>query len=115
MMYGTINIKKAPLILIPSVRWGFVCNATLRPLYQRKRDPVPILLEAVLASVPVWTGVKERKFLVSSGFQTPNIQSISSRNISVLIVKFVFRHSLKYTTHIKLRAQLSCHKYRTVE
>jgi hypothetical protein len=27
-------------------RWGWVVNATLRPLYPRERDPVPIVQEA---------------------------------------------------------------------
>jgi hypothetical protein len=33
-----------------------VVNATPLPLYSRERDPVPIILEAGGASVPVWTG-----------------------------------------------------------
>ena len=33
-------------------------NATLRPLYPRERDPVPIVQEVGWASVPVWTGAQ---------------------------------------------------------
>jgi hypothetical protein len=68
---------------------GFRANATPRPTYHRSRDPVPIVLETVLASAPVWMGVKERKFLFSTGFQNPDFQSVTSRNFSV-VVKFVF-------------------------
>jgi len=38
-------------------RWGWVVNATPRPLYPRE-DPVPIIQEAGWASVPVWTGAE---------------------------------------------------------
>jgi hypothetical protein len=34
---------------------GFVVNATVRPLYRRERDPVPIVQEAGWAPGPVWT------------------------------------------------------------
>jgi hypothetical protein len=34
-------------------RWGCVVNATIRLLYPRERDLVPIAQEAVLASGPV--------------------------------------------------------------
>ena len=34
---------------------GWVVSATPRPLYPRERDPVPIVLEAGWAPVPVWT------------------------------------------------------------
>ena len=37
---------------------GWVVNATPRPLYPRKREPVPIVLEAVCAPGPVWTGAE---------------------------------------------------------
>jgi hypothetical protein len=36
----------------------WVVNATTRPLYPRERDPVPIVLEAVWAPGPVWTGAE---------------------------------------------------------
>jgi hypothetical protein len=34
-------------ILNLGARWGWVVNATPRPLYPRRRDPVPIVQEAV--------------------------------------------------------------------
>jgi hypothetical protein len=37
---------------------GWVVNIKLRPIYPRKRDPVPIIYEAGWAPEPVWAGVK---------------------------------------------------------
>jgi hypothetical protein len=37
---------------------GWVLNATPRPLYPRERDPVPIVVEAVCAPGPDWTGAE---------------------------------------------------------
>jgi hypothetical protein len=37
-------------------RWRWVVKVTLRPLYPRERDPVPILQEAGWAPGLVWTG-----------------------------------------------------------
>jgi len=34
-------------------RWGWVVNATPRPLYPRERDPVPLVREAGWAPGPV--------------------------------------------------------------
>jgi len=34
---------------------GWVVSATLRPVYPRERDPVPIVQEAGWAPGPVWT------------------------------------------------------------
>jgi hypothetical protein len=45
-------------------RWGWVVNATPRPLYARERDPVPIVQEAGWAPGPVLMGVKT---LLNSG------------------------------------------------
>jgi hypothetical protein len=39
-------------------RWGWVVNATPRPLYPRERDPVKIVLDARWAPGPVWTNEK---------------------------------------------------------
>jgi hypothetical protein len=38
-----------------ATRWGWMVNATPRPLYPRERDPVPIVYEAGWAPGPVWT------------------------------------------------------------
>ena len=37
---------------------GWVVNSTLRPLYLRERDSVPILQEFGWAPGPVWTGAE---------------------------------------------------------
>jgi hypothetical protein len=39
-------------------RWGWVFNATPRPLYPWERDPVPIVSEAGWVPGPVWTGAE---------------------------------------------------------
>jgi hypothetical protein len=41
-----------------SVRWGWVVNATPRPLYPRERDPGFTVKEAGWAPGPVWMGVE---------------------------------------------------------
>ena len=40
------------------VRWRWVVNAMLRPLYLRETKPVPIVYEAVWVPGPVWTGAE---------------------------------------------------------
>ena len=48
---------------------GWVLNATLRPLYPRKRDPVPTIQEAGWTSKPVWTGAEN---LAPTGIRSPD-------------------------------------------
>jgi hypothetical protein len=48
------------------VEWGWVVNATPRPLYTRERDPIPIVLEAGRAPALVWTGEEN---LAPTGFR----------------------------------------------
>jgi hypothetical protein len=50
-------------------RWGWVVNATPRPLYPRERDPVPIVQDAGWAPGPVWKGAKN---LVPIGIRSPD-------------------------------------------
>ena len=48
---------------------GWVVNATPRPLYDREKDPVPILQEAGRAPESVWTGAEN---LAPAGIRSPN-------------------------------------------
>jgi len=50
-------------------RWGWVVNATLRPLYARERDPVPIVQEVGWASGPAYTGALN---LAPTGIRSPD-------------------------------------------
>ena len=66
---------------------GWVVNATLRPLYPRKRDPVPIAQEAGWAPEPVWTGAEN---LALTRFDHRTVQSIAIRysNYAIPVHKF---------------------------
>jgi len=55
-------------------RWGWVVNATPRPLSPRERDPLPIVQEAGWAPGPVWTGVEN---LALTGILSPDLPSCS--------------------------------------
>jgi len=48
------------------VKLGWVVNATLRPLYPREKDPVPILQKARWAAGPVW---RDAEILAPAGNQ----------------------------------------------
>jgi hypothetical protein len=48
---------------------GWVVKATLRPLYRRERDPVPIAQQAGWAPGPVWTGAEN---LAPTGIRSPD-------------------------------------------
>jgi hypothetical protein len=50
-------------------RWGCVVNATLRPLYSRESDPVPIVQETKWAPGTVWTDARN---LTLTGIQSPD-------------------------------------------
>ena len=50
-------------------RWGWVVNATPRPLYPRERDPLPIVREAEWAPGLVWTGAEN---LAPTGIRLPD-------------------------------------------
>ena len=50
-------------------RWKCVDNATLRSLYLREREPVPIVQEAGWAPLPVWTGAEN---LSPTGIRSPD-------------------------------------------
>ena len=49
-------------------RWGWVVNATARPLYPRERESVPTVQEAGWAPGPVWTGAEN---LAPTGIRSP--------------------------------------------
>jgi hypothetical protein len=49
MLYSFFNLGS---------RCGWMIKVTLRPLYPRERDPVPILQEVEWDPVPVWKGAK---------------------------------------------------------
>ena len=53
---------------------GWMVNATLRPLYAREWDLVPIMWEAGWISGPVWTGVEN---LAPTGIRSPDCQARS--------------------------------------
>jgi hypothetical protein len=55
------------LILNLGARWGWVVNATSRPLYLRERVPVPTAEEAWWAPRAVWTSKEKRKSLAPTG------------------------------------------------
>ena len=60
----------ALLILNLDIRW--MVNATFRPFYSWKRDPVAIVQEAGWTPEPVWTGVVKIKFLPHNWVRIPN-------------------------------------------
>jgi hypothetical protein len=49
---------------------GWVVNCTLRPLYHRERDRIPIVQEVVWVPGPVWTAANN---LASAGIRSPDI------------------------------------------
>ena len=64
-------------------------KGTLRPLYPRETDSVPIVQEAVWAPGSVWTGVENlashrcacvQKISPPPGFDPRTVQSVASRN-----------------------------------
>ena len=57
-------------------KWGWVVNATPRPLYSPGKDPVPIVQEAGWGPGPVWTGAEN---LAPPGFDPRALQSVASR------------------------------------
>ena len=61
--------------------WGWVVNATPRPLYRRERDPVPILQKAGWAMGPVWVGAKNLA-LSGTRFQDRQARSESLYQLS---------------------------------
>jgi len=67
---------------------GWVVNATLRPLYPRKRDPVPIAQEAGWAPEPVWTGAEN---LALPRFDHRTVQPIAIRysNYAMYVCMYV--------------------------
>jgi hypothetical protein len=50
-------------------RWGWVVNATTRPLYPREREPVPIVQVAGRAPGPVGTAAEN---LAPTGVRSPD-------------------------------------------
>jgi len=59
------------------VRWWWVLNTTLRPLYRRERALVPIVQEAVWAPGPVSVGMEKREFLTLTAVRTQNCPACS--------------------------------------
>jgi hypothetical protein len=66
---STVGDRGIALLLNLGTRWGWVVNATPRPLYPRESDPVPILQEPVWAPGPVWTGAEN---LASTEIRSPD-------------------------------------------
>ena len=63
-----------PLTL--SLGGGWEVNATPRPLYPRKTDPVLTVQEALWVSRPVWMGAEESPL---AGFDPRTVQPVASR------------------------------------
>ena len=63
-------------------RWGRVVNVTLRPLYSRERNLVPILHEAWWAPGPVWTG-RPRENLAFRGCDPRTAHLVARRNFNL--------------------------------
>jgi len=61
-----------PLISNLGARGLWVVKATPRQLYTRANVPGPIVHDGVWALRPVWRDVEKKKFLDSTGIQTPN-------------------------------------------
>jgi hypothetical protein len=55
---------------------GWVVNTTVRSLYLRERNPVPIVLEAGWAPGPVWAGAEN---FAPPGFDPQTVQPVASR------------------------------------
>jgi hypothetical protein len=60
MLYSFFNL---------GARWGWMVNATPRPLYFPERDPVAIVQEARWTPGPVWTGAEN---LAPTGIRSPD-------------------------------------------
>jgi hypothetical protein len=57
-------------------KWGWVANATPRPLYLRERNPVTVVQEAGWDPWPVWTSADN---LAPPGFDPRTVQPVASR------------------------------------
>jgi hypothetical protein len=60
----------APFVLNLGSIWRPMINFTLRPLYTRERNPVPIEYDAGWVQEPVWTFWRGEKSLFSTGIRT---------------------------------------------
>ena len=58
-------------MLIVVTREALVFNATPRPLYPRKKAPVPMVQDPRWAAGSFWTVVEKGKSLAPTGVQTP--------------------------------------------
>ena len=86
------------LSLTSAKYWGWVVNATPRPLYPREREPLPIVQEAGLAPRPVWTGAEN---LVLTGIRSPDLPVRSKYLYGLSYPGLTSRFSIKmfYTLH----------------
>jgi hypothetical protein len=64
------------LSLNSAIDWGWVVNATHRPLHTRERDPVSIVQEAGWATGLVWTAAEN---LASTGIRPPDRPACSEK------------------------------------
>jgi len=70
---GTTALGIALLNPNCGARWGWMVNATLRPLYFRESAPVPIVGEAEWAPGSVWKGSEKKKPHASTEVRTPGL------------------------------------------
>jgi hypothetical protein len=58
---------------------GWVVNAIPRLHYARGREPVFIIQKVERAPRPVWTGVRNKKYLTPTGILPPNLLPVARR------------------------------------
>jgi hypothetical protein len=86
-----LEARRATAVPIDA-RWGWVVNATLRPLYLQKRVPVPIVQEAGWTSEPVWICTENLSSHWSSNPETSRYIDFSiqaSRTITGNVLKLM--------------------------
>ena len=102
-------------------RRGWVVNATPRPFYPLKRDPVPIIYEDVLAPVSGWKGAEN---LYVSGIRSPGSSSpqlvsipteLSRLKCLACAVEFTTKNAYKIFVGKRKRVTLKCPTRRCVE
>jgi hypothetical protein len=91
------------IIINLSAGWGWVINTMPWPFYPWKGFPVPIVRESGWTSGPVWTVVEKRKFLASTGVQTPNCPAHSKLLLTLYTLKNILIASV-IASHLQISA-----------
>jgi hypothetical protein len=84
---------------------GCVVNATLRPLYPRERDPVPILQEA---GWPQGRHGRVRKTSSPPGFDPRTVQPVASRYTDYTIPDHIALFEIKVKCTFQMKLQYIC-------